>query len=180
MLFGVVAVSFSHVVLVLLLALFAGGAALHGAAALAVAARDGAERRARAVGAAFDLIAAIAVILRLRLGAHSLVWLIGLWAVARSVIVIVQGLNLGRPEGRRWRQVAAGSVGLGFGLMLASQWVTGGPALTRLIGAWAFFLGAAAIGVAFELRAEARAAAQSGRDDPSHGDAANAPPAPGL
>jgi uncharacterized membrane protein HdeD (DUF308 family) len=181
MLFGLAAVSLSHVVVVLLLGLFAVGAASHGAITLWRAMRGGAGRRARAVAGAVDLVTAIGVILRAHLGARSLVWLIGLWAVARSLILIVEGLSFARPDERRWPRVAGGAVGLGFGLMLASQRVTGGPALTRLIGAWAFFLGVAAVGVALELRAEARAAAAlSRRDDTSHGDAANAPRPPDL
>jgi uncharacterized membrane protein HdeD (DUF308 family) len=174
MLFGLLAFFQPHVGLVVFLGLFAVGAAIHGASMLARAMRNEAQRWADGVAGAADLMAALAVVARAHLGATSLVWIVGLWAVVRSLTAIAQGLSLGRPAERRWPLVAMGAVGLGFGLMVATQWETGGGALTRLIGGWAFFLGAAAVGVALNLRSVAR----RGRDDPPHGAAANKPPPP--
>jgi hypothetical protein len=168
-----------HLAAALYLGLFAAGAAVLAAHALARAREVRTGRILRVLAAGVDLAAIVAVALH-PLRAGGMIWLTGVWAVVRGVVAIAVGLADLSAGRRTLRSVAAGALLLGFGAMLVSQHGVHAHALIRLVASWALLLGVAALGVAVNLRRAARLSRDRlGAVEPSEARRSSAPATPG-
>lgn len=81
-----------------------------------------------------------------------LLWLIAAWALVTGVLEIVAAIQLRREIRGEWRLILSGGLSVLFGILLAALPATGALALVYLIGAYAIVFGVVLLGLGLRLR----------------------------
>jgi uncharacterized membrane protein HdeD (DUF308 family) len=158
--FGVLALIWPGITLIVLVSLFGAYALVDGLAALftAIRGRDatgGGAVRNRGwlvVEGITGVIAGIVTFFWPGITALALVWVIGAWAVVTGVIEIAAAIRLRKEIEGEWMLILAGVASVVFGVLIAALPGPGALTLVWLIGSYAIVFGVLELALAFRLR----------------------------
>ncbi|MCW2504615.1 MAG: hypothetical protein JWO79_2899 [Actinomycetia bacterium] len=155
-LFGVLALVWPGMTVLVLVALFGAYALVDGVTALFTAIRGGPRAMGRRGWLVLEGIAGLAAgILTLLwpgITAVVLVWLIGGWAVVTGVLEIAAAIRLRKEIEGEWMLILAGIASVFFGVLLIALPGPGALALAWLIGVYAIVFGVLELALALRLR----------------------------
>jgi uncharacterized membrane protein HdeD (DUF308 family) len=155
-LFGVLALVWPDMTVLVLVALFGAYALVDGVTALFTAIRGGPRTMGRrgwlALEGVAGLAAGIMTLVWPGITAVVLVWLIGGWAVVTGVLEIATAIRLRKEIEGEWMLVLAGIASVFFGVLLIALPGPGALALAWLIGVYAIVFGVLELSLALRLR----------------------------
>lgn len=96
-----------------------------------------------------------------------LLWLIAAWALVTGVLEIVAAIQLRREIRGEWRLILSGGLSVLLGILLVALPATGALALVYLIGAYAIVFGVVLLGLGLRLRRLHREATVAGSHRPA-------------
>jgi uncharacterized membrane protein HdeD (DUF308 family) len=169
--FGVLALLWPGVTLLLLVALFAAYALISGIAAVAGAIRARATERRWWVVLLLGLVSVAAGLLAVfmpAITALALVLLMGANALVSGVLEIVLAVRMRRMLRGEWLLGLAGLLSVVFGVLVLLFPGPGALALVWLIAVWAIAIGILLIAAGFSLRKRTRAAERRFAGTPRH------------
>ena len=154
--FGVLALAWPGVTLLVLLMVFAAFAFVEGIENVVSAVKGGRAREARwgmllVEGLLSIAVAVLAVLWPARM-ALALVWVMGVWAIVTGALRIGAAIRLRAVIAREWLLALAGVLSIAFGLVLLFRPLAGAVALVWWFGAYAIVFGVMMIAVGLRLR----------------------------
>jgi uncharacterized membrane protein HdeD (DUF308 family) len=170
LIFGVVALIWPHITLLVLVALFGVYALVDGVSALASA--FGGRGRAGSRGwliveGIVGILAGIFAFAWPGVTTLVLLWFIGFWAIVTGVIEIMEAVRLRREIRGEWLLILAGALSVLFGILLFALPATGALALVFLIGWYAIVFGVTYLALGFRLRRMRGGATAAGAGRPA-------------
>jgi uncharacterized membrane protein HdeD (DUF308 family) len=153
-LFGIAAILWPGLTLVVLVAMFGAYALLDGVAALIIAfqARGGPGFGSLLAEGIFGIGAAIVTFFYPGITAIALLALIAAWAILTGIAAIVSAAKLRRETSGSWLLLLAGVLSVMFGGILILRPAVGALAVAWLIGSYAILGGMTLVMLAFRLR----------------------------
>jgi uncharacterized membrane protein HdeD (DUF308 family) len=171
-LFGVVALVWPGVTIIVLVTLFGAYALVDGVIALGTAVFGGSQPARRRGWLIFEAVTGIAA------GVITFVWpgitalallmVIAAWAVITGVVEIVAAVRLRRELEGEWLLALSGAASIVFGLLLVIRPSAGALAVVWIIGAYAIVFGAVLITLGVRLRKLHHGGAYSSSHRPAH------------
>ena len=159
-LFGLLALIWPGVTVLVLVALFGAYALVDGVIALATAfvgnRESRSERTWQIVEGAAGILIGIMTFAWPGVTALVLLWLIAFWAVVTGVLEIVAAVRLRKEIQGEWLLILSGALSVLFGLLLAIWPAAGALTVVFLIGIYAIVFGAALIMLGLRLRRHGR------------------------
>lgn len=150
-LFGIGALAFPGLTVLVLVVLFSFYCFVDGFTSLAMAFE--ADHKAwYVIGGLVSLAAGVITFARPGVTAIALLMLIGVWAIVRGVIEIVAAIQIRKLVEGEWLLALAGVVSVLFGLIVLFRPGAGALAIIWLIAFFALILGFLLLGVGFKLR----------------------------
>lgn len=151
--FGVLALAWPGITLLVLVTLFGAYVLVEGIATLAMALTRTEQRRASLIlGGVLDIAAGIITFLYPGISALALLVLITVWAIVTGAIEIYAAIELRRAiEGEGWF-IVGGALSIVFGVLLLSAPGPGLLTIAWLVGIYALAIGIALIVLAVRLR----------------------------
>ncbi len=150
-LFGIGAVSFPNLTVVVLVVLFGFYCLVDGFTSL-VLAFEAESKGWYVLGGLVSLAAGVIAFMRPGLTAIAVLIVIGLWAIVRGVIEIVTAIQIRKEVAGEWMLAAAGIISVLFGLFVVARPGQGALAVIWLIALFALIFGFLEIGAGFKLR----------------------------
>ena len=153
--FGVLALAFPGVTLSLLVILWGAYALVDGVVALIAGFRirdNGRPLWSLIFIGLMGIGAGVVTFLWPGLTALTLIFIIGIWAIAIGVFQIVAAVRFRRPIQGEWLHALSGVLAIVFGLAVTLRPGAGAMALTWVIGWFAMVFGVMLIAMAFQLR----------------------------
>jgi len=169
--FGVLALAWPGITLLVLVALFAAYALISGVAAVAGAIRARATDRRWWVVLLLGLVSVAAGVLAVfmpAITALALVLLMGANALVTGVLEIILAVRLRRQIRGEWLLGLAGLLSVVFGVLVLLFPGPGALALVWLIAVWAIAIGILLLAAGFSLRKRTRAAERRFEGTPRH------------
>ena len=170
--FGLVALVWPGVTIIVLVALFGAYVLVDGVIALGAAVFGGPRPARRRGWLIFEAVTGIAA------GVITFVWpgitalallmVIAAWAVITGVVEIVAAVRLRRELEGEWLLAVSGVASIVFGLLLAIRPSAGAVAVVWLIGAYAILFGAVLVALGLRLRKLHHGDAYSNSHRPAH------------
>jgi uncharacterized membrane protein HdeD (DUF308 family) len=155
-LFGLMALIWPGITLIVLVALFGAYCLVDGVIALGTATFGGADAAGRRPWLIVEGIAGViaGVITFAWPGITTLVllWLIAAWALVTGVMEIVVAVRLRRELQGEWLLILSGALSVLFGILLAVWPASGALAVVFLIGIYALVFGAVLVALGLRLR----------------------------
>lgn len=171
LIFGVMALVWPGITVLVLVALFGAYALVDGALALGTAsfgrARSGASRAWLAVEGLAGLGIGILTFVWPGVTTLVLLWLIAAWAVATGVFEVVAAIRLRRELRGEWMLALSGMISVLFGILLMVWPAAGALAVTVLIGLYAIVFGVVLLALSFRLRRHGRGGFMTGSRSPA-------------
>lgn len=150
-LFGIGALAFPGITLLVLLVLFGFYCLVDGFASLAMAFE--AEKKGwYIIGGLVSLAAGVITFARPGVTALALLFVIGFWAIVRGITDVVVAFEIRKLVEGEWMLALGGVVSVLFGLLVLARPAGGALALIWLIAFFALILGFLLVGVGFKLR----------------------------
>jgi uncharacterized membrane protein HdeD (DUF308 family) len=156
LLFGLVALVWPDITIIVLVALFGAYVLADGVIALGTALFGGAQATRRRGWLIFESVTGIAA------GVIAFIWpdittlalllVIAAWALITGVVEIVAAIRLRRELEGEWLLAVSGVASIVFGLLLVIRPSAGAVAVVWLIGAYAILFGAALVALGLRLR----------------------------
>jgi uncharacterized membrane protein HdeD (DUF308 family) len=97
--------------------------------------------------------------------AVALLFLLGIWAVARGILEIIVAISLRRELRGEWRLLIAGVLSIVFGAIIFAEPAAGLMAVLWLVGTYAVLYGIMLVMLAFRARSLGRIVASAGGPD---------------
>jgi len=151
LLFGLGALSFPGLTLVVLIVFFGIWALIDGFAALMMAFGEN-KRLPYILLGLLSLIVGIYALARPGATALALLWLIGIWAVIRGVGEIMAAIQIRKEVKGEWAIALSGVISILFGIFVLARPGAGALALLWLIALYAFISGILKLMLGFKLR----------------------------
>ncbi len=155
-LFGLIALIWPTITLIVLVALFGAYCLVDGIVALATAIFNGPAATGRrpwlAVEGVAGVLAGIVTFAWPGITTLVLLWLIAAWALVTGVMEIVVAVRLRRELQGEWLLILGGALSVLFGILLAVWPASGALALVFLIGVYALVFGAVLVMLGLRLR----------------------------
>jgi len=171
LIFGVLALVWPGITVLVLVALFGAYALVDGVFALGTAilgrGRSGGSRGWLAVGGIAGIIVGILTFVWPGVTALVLLWLIAAWAVITGVLEIVAAIRLRRELRGEWMLILSGVISVLFGILLMVWPAAGALAVTVLIGLYAIVFGIVLLALGFRLRRLGRGGVGAGTQSPA-------------
>jgi uncharacterized membrane protein HdeD (DUF308 family) len=171
-LFGVVALVWPDITIIVLVALFGAYVLIDGVIALGTAIFGGEQAARRRGWLIFEAVSGIAA------GVIAFVWpdvtalalllLIAAWALVTGVVEIVAAIRLRRELEGEWLLALSGFASIVFGLLLVIRPSAGAVAVVWLIGAYSILFGAVLVALGLRLRKVLHGGAYSRNHRPAH------------
>ena len=155
LIFGVMAVAMPGITLAILVMFWGAYALIDGVVALVAGFRireSGKPLWALIVLGLLGIAAGVIALVWPGLTALTLVWVIGLWAIAIGVLQIVAAIRFRKYLEGEWLHALSGVLSLLFGIVLMARPAAGVVALVWIIGGFAIMFGVVLIGMALRLR----------------------------
>jgi uncharacterized membrane protein HdeD (DUF308 family) len=152
--FGLLAVIWPGVTLIVLAALFALYVIVDGLVALGTAAfgrHDPGRRGWLVVEGIAGVVIGVVVLAWPHVTTLALLWLIAAWALLTGILEIVTAVLLRRDIQGEWMLALGGALSVLFGILLAIWPATGALALVVLIGVYAIIFGVVLVGLGLRL-----------------------------
>lgn len=157
--FGVLALAMPGITLTILVIVWAVYALIDGVFALVAGFRmrdNGRPLWALIIVGVLGVAAGVITFLWPALTALTLIFIIGIWAIAIGIFQIVAALRFRKYIHGEWLHVLSGVVSVLFGIAVVVQPGAGAIALVWLIGGFAIVFGVLLIGIALRLRSVSR------------------------
>ena len=154
-LFGLMALIWPGITVIVLVALFGAYALVDGIIGLGTAVFGGRERGRRGwlvVEGIAGVLAGIFTFAWPGITALALLWLIAAWAIVTGVLEIVAAVRLRREIQGEWLLALSGVLSVLFGILLAVWPAAGVLSIVFLIGIYAIVFGVALVGLGLRLR----------------------------
>jgi len=151
LLFGLGALSFPGLTLVVLIVFFGIWALIDGFAALMMAFGEK-KRLPYILLGLLSLIVGIYALARPGATALALLWLIGIWAVIRGVGEIMAAIQIRKEVTGEWAIALSGVISILFGIFVLARPGAGALALVWVIAVYAFLSGILKLMLGFKLR----------------------------
>lgn len=170
--FGLLALIWPGITILVLVALFGAYCLVDGVAAIGIALFGGAERFEGAaagrrpwlvVEGIAGVIAGIITFAWPNITTLALLWLIAFWALVTGIMEIVAAIRLRRELQGEWLLIISGALSVVFGVLLIVWPASGALALVTLIAIYALIFGVALIGLGLRLRRVHGTVAGTGR-----------------
>jgi uncharacterized membrane protein HdeD (DUF308 family) len=159
MLFGLAALFWPGLILVVLILLFGAYALVDGVLAIIAAfrsSRQGTRRQLLLIEGVIGILFGIVALVWPGLTALALLYIIAFWAIFTGIARIVMALMLRREIENEWSMALSGVLSVVLGIVLLLLPGAGLLAYTWLIGLFALALGIALIAYAFRVRGQRR------------------------
>jgi uncharacterized membrane protein HdeD (DUF308 family) len=171
--FGVLALIWPGLTLIVLVSLFGAFALVDGVTAVFTAVRGGAAAVRSRGWLAFEgiigILAGLVAFFWPSITALALVWVIAAWAVVTGVLEIAAAIRLRKEIEGEWMLILAGVASVIFGVLLAALPGPGALTLVWLIGAYAIVFGVLELALAFRMRRLRHGGGQfAGHGRPAH------------
>jgi len=170
-LFGILALIWPGVTVVVLVALFGAYALVDGVIALGTAAFGGARAAGRRgwliLEGVVGVITGIITFAWPGITALALLWVIAFWAIFTGVLEIISAIRLRREMEGEWMLILSGVLSVVFGLLLAIWPGAGALTLVVLIGIYAIIFGIALIVLGLRMRRVGREGTVPGSQRPA-------------
>ncbi|MEE9576420.1 MAG: HdeD family acid-resistance protein [Gemmatimonadota bacterium] len=150
-LFGIAAVSFPGLTVVILVVLFGFYALVDGFTSLLLA-FEAESKGLYVLGGLVSLAAGVLAFMRPELTAIAVLIVIGIWAIVRGVIEIVTAIQIRKEVEGEWMLAAAGIISVIFGLFVVARPGQGALAIIWVVALFALMFGFLEIGAGFKLR----------------------------
>jgi len=150
-LFGIGAISFPGLTLLVLLVLFGFYCLVDGFTSLAMA-FDAESKGWYVIGGLVSLAAGVIAFMRPGVTARALLIVIGIWAIVRGVIEIATAIQIRKLVEGEWMLGLAGIISVLFGLFVFARPGQGALAIIWFIAFFALIMGFLQLGVGFKLR----------------------------
>jgi uncharacterized membrane protein HdeD (DUF308 family) len=150
-LFGIGAISFPNLTLLVLIVLFGFYCFVDGFTSLAMA-FDAESKGWYVIGGLVSLAAGVIAFMRPGATAVALLIVIGIWAVIHGVIEIVTAIQIRKLIEGEWMLALSGIISLLFGLFVIARPGQGALAIIWFIAFFALIMGFLQLGVGFKLR----------------------------
>jgi uncharacterized membrane protein HdeD (DUF308 family) len=150
-LFGIGAISFPNLTLLVLIVLFGFYCFVDGFTSLAMA-FDAESKGWYVIGGLVSLAAGVIAFMRPGATADALLIVIGIWAVIHGVIEIVTAIQIRKLIEGEWMLALSGIISLLFGLFVIARPGQGALAIIWFIAFFALIMGFLQLGVGFKLR----------------------------
>lgn len=171
LIFGILALVWPSITVLVLVTLFGAYALVDGAFALATAIfgrdRSGASRAWLAVEGLAGIIIGILTFVWPGVTTLVLLWLIAGWAVVTGVLEVVAAIRLRRELRGEWMLILSGLLSVLFGILLMVWPAAGALAVTVLIGAYAIVFGVVLLALSLRLRRLDRGGVMTGSRSPA-------------
>jgi uncharacterized membrane protein HdeD (DUF308 family) len=154
-LFGLMALIWPGITVIVLVALFGAYALVDGTIGLGTAVFGGRERGRRGwlvVEGIAGVLAGISTFAWPGITALALLWLIAAWALVTGVLEIVAAVRLRREIQGEWLLALSGVLSVLFGILLAVWPAAGALSVVFVIGIYAIVFGVALVGLGLRLR----------------------------
>jgi uncharacterized membrane protein HdeD (DUF308 family) len=155
-LFGLMALIWPGITLIVLVALFGAYCLVDGVIALGTATFGGADAAGRRpwliVEGIAGVIAGVITFAWPSITTLVLLWLIAAWALVTGVMEIVVAVRLRRELQGEWLLILSGALSVLFGILLAVWPASGALAVVFLIGIYALVFGAVLVALGLRLR----------------------------
>jgi uncharacterized membrane protein HdeD (DUF308 family) len=163
-LFGLMALIWPGITLIVLVALFGAYVLVDGVMAIATAIGrgPGVPRAWLIVEGVADIVVGVLTFTWPGITTMVLLWVIAAWAIVTGAIEIVNAVRLRRELHGEWLLALGGVLSVLFGIALVVWPVVGALGLVMLIGAYAVVFGVALIALATRLRRANRGAGEIG------------------
>jgi uncharacterized membrane protein HdeD (DUF308 family) len=169
--FGILALVWPGITVLVLVALFGAYALVDGIFALGTAifgrGATGGSRAWLVVEGVAGIIAGILTFAWPGVTALVLLWLIALWAVVTGVLEIVAAIRLRRELRGEWMLILSGVISVLFGILLMVWPAAGALAVTVLIGLYAIVFGVVLLALSFRLRRLGHGGVATGSQSPA-------------
>mgnify|MGYP001819689211 FL=1 len=151
LLFGTLALSFPEVTLLALILMFGLWALIDGVTALIMAIGEKGWFWYLLAGI---LSAGVGLFALARPGATglALLWLIGIWAVVKGFVEIMEAIQLRKEIEGEWALILTGAISILFGIIVLARPGAGALALVWLIAVYAYLFGVLQLMIGFRLR----------------------------
>jgi uncharacterized membrane protein HdeD (DUF308 family) len=171
--FGVLALIWPGLTLIVLVSLFGAFALIDGVTAVFTAVRGGAAAVRSRGWLAFEgiigILAGLVAFFWPSITALALVWVIAAWAVVTGVLEIAAAIRLRKEIDGEWMLILTGVASVIFGVLLAALPGPGALTLVWLIGAYAIVFGVLELALAFRMRRLGHGGGQfAGHGRPAH------------
>ncbi len=150
-LFGIGAISFPGLTVLVLIVLFAFYCLVDGFTSLAMA-FDAESKGWYVIGGLVSLAAGVFTFMRPGVTAVALLVVIGIWAIVRGVIEIVTAIQIRKVVEGEWMLALSGLVSALFGFYVIARPGQGALAIIWIIAFFALIMGFLQLGVGFKLR----------------------------
>jgi uncharacterized membrane protein HdeD (DUF308 family) len=171
-LFGLVALVWPNITIIVLVALFGAYVLVDGVIALGTAIFGGAQAARRRGWLIFEAVTGIAAgvitFIWPDITALALLMVIAAWALITGVVEILAAIRLRRELEGEWLLAVSGVASIVFGLLLAIRPSAGAVAVVWLIGAYAILFGAVLVALGLRLRKLHHGGAYSSSHRPAH------------
>jgi uncharacterized membrane protein HdeD (DUF308 family) len=155
-LFGLVALIWPGITIIVLVALFGAYCLVDGLIALGTAVFGGPEPMGRRPWLIFEgiagVLAGIVTFAWPGITTLALLWLIAFWALVTGIMEIVVAIRLRREIQGEWLLIVGGGLSVLFGLLLVVWPASGAVALVTLIAIYALIFGVALVVLGLRLR----------------------------
>ena len=171
-LFGLVALVWPDITLIVLVALFGAYVLVDGVIALGMAVFGGTQAARRRGWLIFEAVTGIAVgvitFIWPDITALALLMVIAAWALITGVVEILAATRLRRELEGEWLLAVSGVASIVFGLLLTMRPSAGAVAVVWLIGAYAILFGAVLVALGLRLRKVQHGGAYSSNHQPAN------------
>jgi uncharacterized membrane protein HdeD (DUF308 family) len=150
-LFGIGAISFPGLTLLVLLVLFGFYCLVDGFTSLAMA-FEAESKGWYVIGGLVSLAAGVITFMRPGVTARALLIVIGIWAIVRGVIEIATAIQIRKLVEGEWMLALSGIVSVLFGFFVFARPGQGAMAIIWIIAFFALIMGFLQLGVGFKLR----------------------------
>lgn len=150
-LFGIAAVSFPDLTVLILVVLFGFYCLVDGFTSLLLA-FDAESKGWYVLGGLVSLAAGVIAFMRPGLTAIAVLIVIGIWAIIRGVIEIATAIQIRKEVEGEWMLAAAGIISVLFGLFVVARPGQGVLAIIWVVALFALIFGFLEIGAGFKLR----------------------------
>jgi uncharacterized membrane protein HdeD (DUF308 family) len=151
LLFGIGALSYPGLTVLLLIVFFGVYALVDGVSALVLGIGE-TKRLAYVLLGLISIAAGVFAFARPGATALALLWLIGIWAVAKGVAEIVAAIQIRKEVEGEWAIALSGVISILFGVFVLARPGAGALALVWLIAIYAFASGILKLMLGFKLR----------------------------
>ena len=151
--FGILALAWPGLTLLVLVVFFGAYALVSGVSELFAGFRHGAQSRAwLIISGILSILAGVIALAWPGITSLALLFVIGVWAIVSGVSEIVAGIHLRKQIDNEWLLIVGGALSVIFGVLLLAQPGPGLLSLAWLIGVFAVLYGISMIALAFRVK----------------------------